>query len=55
MPQAKVREAKTAYVGNLLMDNREGLAVGAAASVAMPRGLRPGKPVCFHTVAAGNV
>jgi transposase len=32
--KGKGREAKLAYVGNLLMDNREGLAVGAQVSVA---------------------
>jgi len=32
--KGKGREAKLAYVGNLLMDNREGLAVGVQVSVA---------------------
>ncbi len=32
--KGKGREAKLAYLGNLLMDNREGLAVGAQVSVA---------------------
>ena len=32
--KGKGREAKLAYVGNLLMDNREGLAVGAQVSLA---------------------
>jgi len=32
--KGKGREAKLAYVGNLLMDNREGLAVGAQVSIA---------------------
>ena len=32
--KGKGREAKLAYLGNLLMDNREGLAVGAQVSIA---------------------
>ena len=32
--KGKGREAKLAYVGNLLMDNREGVAVGAQVSIA---------------------